>query len=295
LAIREDEPTVESLAFAKALDEVFKTLNMSRRAYAARYNRDHTTFSRIFSGKRVPHREIVDEILSRATESGHEVTEEVREHLFRLHMDALRSKNPDNHRILELSDQLTIALLNCERAEQQETLLQEELRRQNQRQEILRDELRRHRAATDLDQITHGAELAVYHEENQRLTAETEKLRNSIATLRRLLDQTRARREQAEKRCRDLEEALGAAEDAIEAERQRRLRLEEAAEEARAAEEQRLRTMIAEQDAELERLRAFQNRNTVELPEQVSVQITSAETIDYLYGGEDHGDYDGDI
>ncbi|MFE0462781.1 helix-turn-helix domain-containing protein [Kitasatospora sp. NPDC058965] len=79
------ELSLERRQLAEVLRQLFETLNMSVRRFAARWYYDAGTVSRYLSGRRIPPQEFVEQLIKSVEEqAGIEVTQPVRSHIFTL-------------------------------------------------------------------------------------------------------------------------------------------------------------------------------------------------------------------
>ncbi|MEV0227207.1 transcriptional regulator [Streptomyces sp. NPDC050704] len=112
----------EMRELADALRTLFASLEISMRHYAARTYMDPGSLSRYLSGKRVPPRSFIEDLVRTAREDGVPLSEYSHEHLFKLYENALRSSPYPG-------DQLSLLNVQHEAAQQRIRELQEEIHR----------------------------------------------------------------------------------------------------------------------------------------------------------------------
>lgn len=244
-------------AFTEALRVQFRACGLSLRVFSAEYHHDHTTVWRYLTAVHIPDRRFVEDVLAAVDKRlNAPVTVEVQEHLFELHLAALKETSPSQYEKRVLEDLLVAEAMQLQASRRQEQAVAQELDQARAREHQVRMRVRELEAARDGDQIRHGAELASCQEENLLLQSELIRLRTQVASLKKLLDRVIARRRQVEAKCGQLERALEANEQDAEWKRDEELRRAEEKEQARQAEEQQLRGLVAERERELEQLKA---------------------------------------
>jgi hypothetical protein len=170
------------------LRKVWSATGLSMNQFASIHPIDKGTVSRYLNGERVPaDRWFLDKLLAMQGDSGKPVTDEVREHLIRLHLTALETAHPHEYRVRQVMDELETALTSKREAERYSEELTIQLAERNQRIQELDDDKRRLRAAMD--------------DEYERLNREIEEI-----TQQRKL--ARGRAIKAERRCEMLENLL---------------------------------------------------------------------------------------
>ncbi|MFI2241462.1 response regulator [Streptomyces chrestomyceticus] len=202
----------ESRALAMALRELFESMGVSVRRYAARRVRDAGTFSRYLNGTRVPPWEVVMDLFTDVAEHrGMAATPEAIDLVRRLHRAAVETSASPRHAVEVLEQQLAEA----DRVS----------RRSTARGDALDDALldRKHRIA-DLEVRLHQleAEWNAERERAERLAAaspdvtdllrERDQLQDEVTRLSAQLGEAQQRRDDAEQRCTLLERQLEAVE-----------------------------------------------------------------------------------
>ncbi|TDD98176.1 hypothetical protein [Actinomadura rubrisoli] len=181
--------------WASELRTIWAASGMSINRFAHLHPVDKGTLSRYLNGRRVPRDHwFLDKLLAVQAEQGKEVSQEVREHLTRLQLEALQVAHPQEYRVRLVSDELELAVVGQREAERYARSLEEQLADRNHRLEELTDQHGRLRAAWDADRAA--------------TQAHKNRLDTEIADLTRHLDQARQRSTHAEQRCRNLEDLL---------------------------------------------------------------------------------------
>ncbi|MFJ1793896.1 ATP-binding SpoIIE family protein phosphatase [Kitasatospora griseola] len=213
----------EVAAFTAFLGQLFQGLSVSLTRYAARCNRDKGSVSRYFSGARIAPKDFVDELLRQVAETtGESVTSEVREHVHRLRMEALRVRNVSRHEVEELRDRLGAAERELQLAGVRERHLLRSLEAteaQAQQAEQRYRQLEVDRAAarygtSELERWADGSDTEHAREELRALKRELDLLRAELTRAQTL-------RHDAEEQCVRLEARLLAAEAALATQRAR--------------------------------------------------------------------------
>ncbi|MFH9553309.1 hypothetical protein [Streptomyces sp. NPDC017435] len=207
----------EARELAEELRRFFGVLNISIRRYATRCNYDPATVSRYFNGKRVPPWSFVQNLLAEVAEKhGSPVQQDVFEVIRKLHRMALEKSNKQLYEVEILQDKLARADKEYRLAELREKALLEAMQIRQQRIAYLENEtlqinssLLEERAKSEAltDQL---AQLTPSKEELSRLRKEVQELREQLTRSQELT-------EQADARCKKLENQLQSAEDAAQA------------------------------------------------------------------------------
>ncbi|TDD35531.1 hypothetical protein E1287_13715 [Actinomadura sp. KC06] len=185
----------EVASWTRELRTIWTAAGVSINRFAGRYPVDKGTLSRYLNGKRVPRDHwFLNTLLAIQAEQGKEVSQEVRDHLTELHLEALKVAHPHEYRVRVVSDELELALVGQHEAERYARALQEQLAERVRQIEELIDQNGQLRAAWDVDRTT--------------MAAEKDRLRREIAVLERRLRQAQERTAQTERRCRHLEDLL---------------------------------------------------------------------------------------
>ncbi|MCA2178437.1 SpoIIE family protein phosphatase [Nonomuraea glycinis] len=177
------------MAWAAELRTHFATLNMTISLFARLSHIDKGAVSRYLSGERVPtDRSFLDQILAMRAGQGTAVTEEVREHLIELYLDALKATRPHEYRIQKVSDELAIAVTRWKEAERYAESLEYELSRRTHTIEGLSSENERLRAAWDRERTQHFDEIAELTERLKMAQNRVHQAEGRVQKLEELLD-----------------------------------------------------------------------------------------------------------
>ena len=156
---------------------------------------DKGTVSRYLNGKRVPGTHwFLDKLLDARAAQGHPVTDEVRDHLMNLQLQALRVKHPHEFRVRMVRDELEIAVTAWKEAERYARDLEEQLKDRNRQIEELAAAKQRLRDSWDAD-----------HEQMQ---AKHDRLNREIDDLTEQLHLAQQRTARAEHRSEELVKLL---------------------------------------------------------------------------------------
>ncbi|MBO2465769.1 hypothetical protein, partial [Actinomadura violacea] len=177
-----DELSSEVRAWVLELNALWQKIGMSRNRFAAANPIDKGTLSRYLNGKRVPRDHwLLDRLLSIQAERGKAVSEEVREHLVDLQLNALKVSHPHGYQLRRISDELEISAVNQREAERYANSLKEQLDDRNRklveytrRIDELSGQQSKLRAAWDSNRAELEAEIA---ELTQKLTLAREQAR----------------------------------------------------------------------------------------------------------------------
>ncbi|KAB1983410.1 hypothetical protein [Streptomyces triticiradicis] len=207
----DDGLSLEVVALAQALRDLFTGLGISIRRYAARRTYDSATVSRFLGGRRLPPWEFVLNLLHDvAEERGTVPTEETIGMLRALHTAAVQVGSGPTHKLQLLERQLAEADQKARRTAARERWLEDTLQ---DREHRVRDFQMRFRAlqASPLTEPVTGAPSGDTADEHARLSAE-------ISELQAELGRVRALHRQAEERCEYLERQLAGAEETAQGE-----------------------------------------------------------------------------
>ncbi|MER5645371.1 hypothetical protein [Streptosporangium sp. NPDC002524] len=182
------ELSPQVMAWTGELRAQFTALDMSISLFCRLHPIDKGTVSRYLSGKRVPtDRWFLDQVLALRAGAGTPVTDEVRAHLVKLQMTALKVAHPHEYRVRKVSDKLEIAVTSWKEAERYAQILEQQLTERTRTLQGLRTETDRLRASWDHVRTQ-------YHRETTHLAQQ--------------LELARDRARQAEHRVQALEEFL---------------------------------------------------------------------------------------
>lgn len=211
------ETRPEVLAFANYLRALFDALDTSIRRYEARCYLDKGTISRFLSGQRVASAQFLEGLIRNIEEdTGNQLTPEVKEQGTRLRLAALKVTNSNVYEIESLRDQLGIAERELSRMKRYIIALQEDLKAREQEARDARRELQgylRDRASQSRFEFSNQPQ----EDPHELSSGERESLIEEISRLREELANAERMRAIAEKRCQDLEEHLGRAEEKYDA------------------------------------------------------------------------------
>ncbi|TDB91622.1 hypothetical protein E1264_01335 [Actinomadura sp. KC216] len=198
------EPEVAT--WVRELRTIWTAAGVTMNRFAGRYPLDKGTLSRYLNGKRVPRDHwFLNTLLAIQAEQGKEVSQEVRDHLTGLHLEALKVAHPQQYQVRMVSDELELALVGQHEAERYVRALQEQLA----------DRIRQIEELTD----QHGRLRAAWDDDRAAMAAEKERLEREIAELEHRLQMAQERIAQTEHRCRHLEDILNRLQDGASDER----------------------------------------------------------------------------
>ncbi|MFB7300038.1 hypothetical protein [Streptomyces rubiginosohelvolus] len=192
-------------ALGKELTELFNTLGITQAAYAVRTSVSTSLVSRCLNGKKLATQDFIDRLLREVEEHRcAPVRPEVREHLRRVRLDAVKIANPGGHQLEVLREELAHSRRRASRLAHREEALhllieQKENELQGCRAEIA--EIRKDWAA---DQIDAARNESSWTEENHGLSRERDDLVTELAELKEDLLDALKLHEQAEERSREL-------------------------------------------------------------------------------------------
>ncbi|MEV6979978.1 hypothetical protein AB0M95_01750 [Sphaerisporangium sp. NPDC051017] len=188
LAPLSPELSPQVMAWAGELRAQFTALGMSISLFCRLNPIDKGTVSRYLNGKRVPaDRWFLDQILTLRASAGTPVTDDVRAHLLKLQMTALKVAHPHEYRVRRANDELEIAVTSWHESKRYAQSLEQQLTERTRSLQDLLMENDRLRAAWD-------------HDRTQYL--------QEVADLTQQLELARGRARQAERRVQALEELL---------------------------------------------------------------------------------------
>ena len=184
------------------LRALWAATGMTINRFAAVHPIDKGTVSRYLRGERVPREHwFLDRLLEIQAEKGKEVSQQVREHLIWLQLEALRVAHPGEYRVRRVSDELEVAVVAQREAERHAHALEQQLTDRLHRIDDLTRQLELLRAAWDADRIVQQAD-------KEQLEQQIAGLEREVAELARYLQYARQRSADAEHRCQKLEELL---------------------------------------------------------------------------------------
>ncbi|MFL4902377.1 response regulator [Streptomyces sp. MMS24-I2-30] len=204
--------TPESRALAMALRELFESLDVSVRRYAARRLRDAGTFSRYLSGTRVPPWEVVMDLFTDAAEHrGMAATPDAIELVRRLHRAAVETSVSPRHAVEVLEQQLAEADRVSRRSTARGDALSDALLDRKHRIADLEVRLNQLEAAWSAERAR-AERLAAAGPDATELLHERDQLQDEVTRLSALLHEAQKQRDEAEQRCTLLERQLDAVE-----------------------------------------------------------------------------------
>ncbi|WP_217546500.1 ATP/GTP-binding protein [Streptomyces sp. GbtcB6] len=206
LAPLKDDLSPEKRALAEDLRQIFLTLGISVRRYAARRHLDASTVTRYLSG-RVPPWDFVAGLVTDVQEAQKPLTSEAEAGLRELHRTALKS-NRHSSETQELTDRLAEADHEVRRITTRERALAEILMDREGRLARVRGWCRNLEAQIEEQLLAHQAEVALWRGEYARLEEECGDLQEQVIYLQEALAVTRAELIAAEDRCHRLESRL---------------------------------------------------------------------------------------
>ncbi|MBK3579860.1 ATP/GTP-binding protein [Streptomyces sp. MBT65] len=208
--LKNDLPT-EKRALAEDLRQVFLSLGIGVRRYAARKHLDASTVTRYLSG-RVPPWDFVAGLIADVQEAQTPLTPEAAAGLRELHRTALKSNRP-NGEMQELQDLLAEADQEVRRITTRERALAETLLDREGQLAQVRGWCRNLETQMEEQLLTHRAEVELWRGEHVRLEEESGDLQEQVIYLQEALAVTRAELIAAEDRCHRLEARLDAFEE----------------------------------------------------------------------------------
>ncbi|GHC66859.1 hypothetical protein GCM10010507_50880 [Streptomyces cinnamoneus] len=250
----------ENREFVLAMRRLFGQTKKSLREFAAYHHFSPASVSRYLSGKRLPDKVFVDALLKSACQA-HQVplTPEVQEHAYRLHREALFSEQPARYRLQMESDKLEEAILAREQAELAIRDLKSSVSDQKHELERLEQQKREITRTAARERAYSSAEIEHYRGRERDLEAQCHELREEIDRLEAELTQAEYERDEAQSRCRELEDKLAVVEEDADRE-ELQARVDEVRSEISAADAQAAARVAdlqrAEQEAEEIRLQA---------------------------------------
>ncbi|WP_024935212.1 DUF5753 domain-containing protein [Actinomadura welshii] len=180
------DPEVQ--AWVEELRGLWGQVGMSQGRFARTYHFDKSVVSRYLNGHRVPgDQSFLERLLAIKAERGMEVSPEVRTHLAKLWLEALRVRHPHEYRVRIVRDELHAAVVGQREADRYAAHLEEQLA----------ERIRRH-----------GRLKAAWDRDRAALQAERDQLEAEITDLTSQLGHARRRATEGEQRCQELEELL---------------------------------------------------------------------------------------
>ncbi|MEU4086466.1 DnaA ATPase domain-containing protein [Streptomyces aureus] len=199
----------EAGELAAALRQLFESLGVGVRRYAARRSRDAGAVSRYLNGTRVPTWEFVADLLGDVAEIRGAVTPAAVELLRRLHQSALAASGTPQHQLQLLELQLADADRAARRSAMRERALEDALLDAQHRIADVELQLRQITAAPS-NAESDGAVWG-HRDEFASLRQERDQLKDQVEDLRAELKDAHLRRVAAEQRCGELEREIDSA------------------------------------------------------------------------------------
>lgn len=196
----------EAEELAGALRQLFESLELSLRRYAARRNRDAGAVSRYLNGTRLPTWEFIADLVKDVSEIRGAMTSEAVTLLRELHARALAASGSPQHRVQFLELQLADADRAARRGALRERAIEEALLEAQHRVADLELQLRQIPAAPSLG-LSDEPDWIQSHEFSG-LRQERDRLREQVDDLRAELKDAHIRRIDAEQRCQELEQQI---------------------------------------------------------------------------------------
>ncbi|MFJ6984482.1 MULTISPECIES: response regulator [unclassified Streptomyces] len=207
-----DDLTEASRALAEALRELFESLHLSVRRYAARRRLDPGTVSRYLNGTRLPPWQVISDLFTDVAEHrGSAVTAEAVELVRGLYGSAVDAASSPRHALEIIEQQLADADHVSRRSSVRGDVLGDALLDRTQRIADLETRLSQLEADRIAEQ-RRADELAEAHPDVYGLTQERNALRAEVERLGADLRDAQARRDAAEARCKLLERQMDAVE-----------------------------------------------------------------------------------
>ena len=204
------EPDVR--IFTETIRSLYGTLGISLTRFATQVHSNKGTVSRYMSGDRLPPRDFIDKLLNAFfSNKGKPVTPDLQELVEEQFLAALKARNPAQHRVQDLSNQLRMAIEEKQQCEIEITALREAMHSRQEEIYRLEMEKREIRAAWASTQQAAETESEKDQQHRDELQAAIEKLEQEVARLRKRLQGAQRRAKNAEHRCQRLEQDLDAA------------------------------------------------------------------------------------
>lgn len=187
---------VDTQTWVTTLRTLFDATGMKISMFVALHPEiDKGTVSRYLNGKRVPSTHwFLDKLLDALAAQGRPVTDEVRDHLIGLQLQALQAKHPHEFKVRRVRDELEIAVTAWKEAERYARDLEEQLRDRNRQVEELTEARQRLRDSLNAD--------------HAQMQAQQDRLNQEIADLTEQLQLAQQRRTAAEHRAEELVKML---------------------------------------------------------------------------------------
>lgn len=212
----------EVAALVDVLKQLFDVLETSITRYAVQCRRDKGAVSRYLSGKRIPPKDFIDDLLRHAAEvRGTLATPDVQQHVHRLRLEALRVRNTGAYEVEVLRDQLGRAERELRLARIREQALLEALENREDRVRQAQQQYAQLESDWVVDRHAAEIELAGAYQERDMLRSQLSDLQVEFEALELELQRARTLKAAAEQRCVEVEVRLIAAEEHLAAERAR--------------------------------------------------------------------------
>jgi CheY-like chemotaxis protein len=204
----------EVRALCGAMRELFSSLDISVRRYAARRSRDAGAVSRYMNGARTPPWEFILDLLHDVSEArGSAPTPEAMAVLKDLHRKALKASNAPMHAMQLLQDQLAEADREARAATLQQQILTEALQERQRRVAELQVQLSQAEAFRSQQVREAATDIELYRTDYATLAAERDQLKATIRQLKIQLEEANRRHLESEQRCELLERQLATVEE----------------------------------------------------------------------------------
>ncbi|MEO3839790.1 hypothetical protein [Streptomyces sp. B22F1] len=206
----------EVAALAASLTTLFKGLGIPQQQYAVRVSIDKGTVSRYLNGRRVATQDFVERLFTELERHLHtSVTEETRQRINNLRMDALRVTDPTAYELEKLRQEVGKSHRDIVRLGRQVEALELLLDRREAEVRETDRQLTELRNDWIADQNASEAKIVKFSDEGEKLKREQKNLRDEILSLRRQLAELAHLKQKAEVRCGQLERELLDAEVAL--------------------------------------------------------------------------------
>lgn len=202
----------EVRVFTETMRSLYGALEISLSRFAAQVHSDKSVVSRYMSGERLPPRDFIGRLLKAFFDKkGRPVTPELQELVEGQFLAALKTRNPAQHRVQDLSNQLRMAIEEKQQCEAEIAALSEAMHSRQEEIYRLEMEKREIRAAWASAQQAAEAESEKDQQHRHELQQAIEKLEQEVTRLRKRLQSAQWRAKTAEQRCQRLEQELDAA------------------------------------------------------------------------------------
>jgi chromosomal replication initiator protein DnaA len=196
----------EAVELASVLRQLFESLGLSLRRYAARRNRDAGAVSRYLNGTRLPTWEFIADLIKDVSEIRGPMTSDAVTLLRERHAQALAASGSPQHRVQFLELQLADADRAARRGALRERAIEEALLEAQHRVADLELQLRQLPAAPSPG--LSGESEWMQSREFSGLRLERDRLQEQVDDLQAELKDAHIRRIDAEKRCQELEQQI---------------------------------------------------------------------------------------